>query len=163
AWPTWRTPGSTARPEGSSPMGTADIFINGRVFDGRTFLDGPTDVAVADGRTVEVGRALAGQERFTGAPLPDLSGRTLLPRLVDQERFTGATVHDLSGKTRLPGLFDCHVHVTMSGAGGADRFTKPYSLQYYESVTNLAATLAAGITTVRDASGADLGTRTAVE
>lgn len=121
-------------------MGTADIFINGRVFDGRTFLDGPTDVAVADGRIVEVGRGLA-----------------------DQERFTGATVHDLSGKTLLPGLFDCHVHVTMSGAGGADRFTKPYSLQYYESVTNLAATLAAGITTVRDASGADLGTRTAVE
>jgi imidazolonepropionase-like amidohydrolase len=121
-------------------MSTAELFSNARVFDGTVFLEGPTDVVVDQGKIIEVGRGLT-----------------------DQERYRGAVVHDLAGKTLLPGLFDCHVHLTMSAAGGAERFTKPYSLQYYESVNNLAATLAAGITTVRDASGADLGTKAAVE
>jgi len=119
---------------------TAEIFSNAKLFDGSGFVERPVDVVVDDGRFVEIA-----------------------PDLVDQERHTGAIVHDLAGKTLLPGLFDCHVHVMMTMAGGVERYTKPYSMQYYESVNNLAATLAAGITTVRDASGADLGTRTAVE
>ncbi|GAB3919636.1 hydrolase [Microlunatus endophyticus] len=118
----------------------AEIFSNARVFDGETFIDKPVDVVVDDRRFVEIGPGLAGQERY-GA----------------------AVVHDLAGKTLLPGLFDCHVHVMMSMAGGVERYTKPYSMQYYESVNNLTATLQAGITTVREASGADLGTKTAVE
>jgi len=118
----------------------AEIFSNARVFDGESFIDKPVDVVVDDRRFVEIGPGLAGQERY-GA----------------------AAVHDLAGKTLLPGLFDCHVHVMMSMAGGVERYTKPYSMQYYESVNNLTATLQAGITTVREASGADLGTKTAVE
>lgn len=119
---------------------TADIFSNARVFDGSAFADRPVDVVVDEGKFVEIG-----------------------PGLADQERYRGAVLHDLAGRTVLPGLFDCHVHVMMSMAGGVERYTKPYSMQYYESVNNLAATLAAGITTVREASGADLGTKTAVE
>ncbi|MBO0812441.1 MAG: amidohydrolase family protein, partial [Microlunatus sp.] len=119
---------------------TAEIFSNAKVFDGTAFVDHPVDVVVDDGTFVEIGPGLAGQERYNGA-----------------------IVHDLAGKTLLPGLFDCHVHVLMSMTGGVERYTKPYSMQYYESVNNLAATLAAGITTVREASGADLGTKTAVD
>ncbi|HEY9290990.1 MAG TPA: amidohydrolase family protein [Microlunatus sp.] len=121
-------------------MATAAIFTGAKVFDGEQFVNGPVDVVVLGDRFAEIGPGLAGQERFAGA-----------------------TVHDLTGKTLLPGLFDCHVHVMISTAGATDQFTKPYSLPYYESVNNLTATLAAGITTVRDASGADLGTRTALE
>jgi imidazolonepropionase-like amidohydrolase len=40
---------------------------------------------------------------------------------------------------------------------------KPFSLEFYETARNLKATLAGGITTVRDAGGADLGTKTALE
>jgi imidazolonepropionase-like amidohydrolase len=39
----------------------------------------------------------------------------------------------------------------------------PFSLQFFEAARNLEATLAAGITSVRDAGGADLGVKTAVE
>ena len=34
---------------------------------------------------------------------------------------------------------------------------KPFSYRFYETIQNLAATLAAGITSVRDAAGADAG------
>lgn len=119
---------------------TAEIFSNARVFDGSAFVDRPVDVVIDNGKFVEIA--------------PDLAG---------QDRYHSAIVHDLAGKTVLPGLFDCHVHVMMSMAGSVERYTKPYSMQYYESVNNLAATLAAGITTIREASGADLGTKTAVE
>lgn len=115
-----------------------ELFTGARVFDGDGFGDGAVDVAVSDGSFVEVGPGLAA-------------------------RYRDAVVHDCTGKTLLPGLFDCHVHVLMAQAGSYLRYTDPYSLQYYESVNHLAATLAAGITTVRDAGGADLGVRTAVE
>lgn len=72
---------------------------------------------------------------------------------------------DLGGRTILPGFFDCHTHLTMrSGEGDAiDRITAPPSLRVLRSVPNLRDTLDAGVTTVRDLSGADLGTKLAVE
>jgi len=39
----------------------------------------------------------------------------------------------------------------------------PFSLTFYKAMDNLRATLACGITTIRDAGGADLGMKTAVE
>jgi imidazolonepropionase-like amidohydrolase len=41
--------------------------------------------------------------------------------------------------------------------------TTPFSLRFYESVDHLKATIDTGITSVRDAGGADLGVKTAVE
>jgi imidazolonepropionase-like amidohydrolase len=72
---------------------------------------------------------------------------------------------DLGGRTMLPGFFDCHTHLTMRpGEGDAiDRLTAPHSLRVLRSVPNLRDTLDAGVTTVRDLSGADLGTKLAVE
>lgn len=71
----------------------------------------------------------------------------------------------LGGRTILPGFFDCHTHLTMRpGEGDAiDRLTAPHSLRVLRSVPNLRDTLLAGVTTVRDLSGADLGTKLAVE
>src|SRR5207248_2196622 len=40
---------------------------------------------------------------------------------------------------------------------------KPFSLRFYEALHHLQATQRVGITTVRDAGGADLGLRTAIE
>jgi imidazolonepropionase-like amidohydrolase len=71
----------------------------------------------------------------------------------------------LDGRTVLPGFFDCHTHLTMRPGDGTalDRMTAPQSLRVLQAVPNLADTLRAGVTTVRDLSGADLGMKLAVE
>lgn len=70
---------------------------------------------------------------------------------------------DAKGGTILPGLIDTHVHVVFDGINLIEQIQKPYSLTYYEAADALKRTLQAGITSVRDAGGADLGIKTAVE
>jgi imidazolonepropionase-like amidohydrolase len=103
------------------------------VFDGTGADPALADVAVVNGRIVDVGTGLDGD-----------------------------TAVDCGGSTLLPGLFDCHVHVTSSGVDTMRRLSRPFSYQFFETVKNLGATLAVGITTVRDAAGADLGIQQAV-
>jgi imidazolonepropionase-like amidohydrolase len=111
------------------------VFAGGTVFDGTGAPAEPADVLIEDGRIAEVGTGLDGDE-----------------------------VVDASGCTVLPGLFDCHTHVTMSGDLDLNRrLNRPFSIKYFEAAANLAATLRIGITSVRDAGGADLGVQTAVE
>ena len=110
------------------------VFKGGRVFDGSATL-AASDVVVEDGRIVDVGPGLDGDEAI-----------------------------ELDGRALLPGMFDCHTHVTVS----PDRLDTnreletPFSYWFYVAIENLRATLACGITTVRDAGFADLGVKTAV-
>jgi imidazolonepropionase-like amidohydrolase len=114
------------------------VFAGGRVFDPAAAdgaaAFGAADLAVAGGRIVDVGSGLDGDERV-----------------------------DVSGHTLLPGLFDCHVHATMSHLDAGRHLYEPASLRYFEAAANLRATQRLGITTVRDASGADAGVRAALE
>ncbi len=112
---------------------TRRVFTGGQVLDGTGAPAAPADVAVQDGRVVEVGTGLDGDE-----------------------------VVDCRGATVLPGLFDCHVHVLMSGVDTLRQLQTPYSQVYFEAARNLRRTLALGITSVRDAAGADLGVAEAV-
>lgn len=112
---------------------TRRVFTGGLVLDGTGAPAAPADVAVQDGRVVEVGSGLDGDEAV-----------------------------DCTGTTVLPGLFDCHVHVLMSGVDTLRQLQTPYSQVYFEAVRNLRRTLALGITSVRDAAGADLGVAEAV-
>src|SRR3954454_22961907 len=112
---------------------TRRVFSGGQVLDGTGSPAAPADVAVQDGRIVEVGSGLDGDE-----------------------------VVDCTGATVLPGLFDCHVHVMMSGVDTLRQLQTPFSYGFYEAVHNLRRTLAQGITSVRDAGGADLGVAEAV-
>ncbi|NOJ59971.1 amidohydrolase family protein [Arthrobacter sp. 260] len=121
-------------------MTQATVLKNGHVFDGERFLSGPTDVVFRDGEIDAVGR---------DAGLA--------------EEYAEATVVDCAGRTVLPGIIDLHVHVMTSTPGSIQSMVEPYSLQFYESVKNLEATLRAGVTTARDAGGADLGAKTAIE
>ncbi len=108
------------------------LFTGGLVFDGSGADPQPADVLVTDGRITDVG---------TG--------------------FDADEVVDCQGATLLPGLFDCHVHIMVTQVGVLDRVQKPFSYQFYEAARNMARTLALGITTVRDAAGADLGVKQA--
>ena len=74
-----------------------------------------------------------------------------------------AAVVDAEGLTVLPGLIDAHVHMTMQNDGMMKHATTPFSLNFYLAVRYLRRTLDAGITTVRDAGGADLGLKRALE
>ncbi|WP_406056920.1 amidohydrolase family protein [Kribbella sp. NBC_00889] len=91
------------------------------------------DVVLADDRIVDVGSGLDGDEEV-----------------------------DCSGGLLLPGLIDCHTHVCLtqmlSDADGLPRSTRPLS-----AVPVLRTLLSLGITTIRDAWGADAGVRLAVE
>jgi imidazolonepropionase-like amidohydrolase len=113
---------------------TRTVFSGGQVFDGSGGAPAAADVVVEGGRVVEVGTGLDGDERV-----------------------------DCAGRTVLPGLIDSHVHIMASDLSLSKRFLTPFSYPFYEAARNLRRTLALGITTVRDAGGADLGVRQAVE
>jgi imidazolonepropionase-like amidohydrolase len=107
------------------------VLGGGVVFDGRS-EPSPADVCIQDGRIVDVGARLDGDERL-----------------------------DVGGHVLLPGLFDCHTHVMLSTVDHWRILQQPFSYQFYEAARNLAATLDVGITTARDAGGADMGVKRA--
>lgn len=110
------------------------VFRGGELFDGTGVPIAAAEVVVEDGRFVEVGSDLDGDVEV-----------------------------DCSGKTLLPGLFDTHIHVTLSHINLWKHLQTPFSYRFYEAMENLSATVATGITTVRDAGGADLGMKEAVQ
>jgi len=112
---------------------TRTLFRGGAVFDGTGTAPAAADVVVEDGRIVAVGPGLDGDEAI-----------------------------DVTGRALLPGMFDCHTHVLISHVDLWRHLNTPFSYTFYEAVGNLAATLRIGITTVRDAGGADLGMKQAV-
>jgi imidazolonepropionase-like amidohydrolase len=128
------------------PMADVRIFKGAQLFDGEEFR-GRHDVLVHDGVVQKVRAADAG-----GAPLA--AEASAAGSVVD--------VVDATGKTLTPGLIDCHVHVTTDGAGSLDGFVDPFSLQFFRAARNLGRTLRAGVTTVRDAGGADAGVKAAL-
>ena len=111
------------------------VFSGGRVFDGTGAAPADGDVVIEDGRILEVGPALDGDESV-----------------------------DCAGMTLLPGLFDCHVHLAMryEDFDEARVMNEPFSLSFFRMAENCRITLALGITSVRDAAGADAGLRAAV-
>jgi imidazolonepropionase-like amidohydrolase len=109
------------------------LFRGGLLFDGTGSAPAPADVVLEGDRFVEIGSGLDGDE-----------------------------VVDCTGASLLPGLFDCHVHVMISGVNPMRQAQTPFSYQFYEAVGNLRATLATGVTSIRDAGGADLGVKQAV-
>lgn len=112
------------------------VFTGGRVFDGTGAPLAEADVVIEDGRILEVGPGLDGDEAV-----------------------------DCSGKAILPGLFDAHVHLAFSYEDFDEvrLMHEPFSLRFYRLAENLRRTISLGITTVRDASGADAGMKAAVE
>lgn len=115
---------------------TRTLFHGGALFDGTGADPEAADVVVEGDRIVVVGAPGTGD---------------------------GDVAIDLTGRTLLPGFFDCHVHVMFSGIDILRDLQTPFSYRFYLAARNLGATIRAGITSVRDASGADAGVRLAVE
>lgn len=70
---------------------------------------------------------------------------------------------DAGGGTILPGFIDTHVHVMLEGVNIARDLATPFSQRFFNSVKFMRRTVEAGITSVRDAGGADAGVKAAVE
>src|SRR5919202_5318980 len=92
---------------------TRRLFTGGQVLDGTGSPAAHADVVVEDGRVVEVGVGLDGDEAV-----------------------------DCTGATLLPGLFDCHVHVMMSGVDVLRLLQTPFIYGFYEAAHHLRRTLA---------------------
>ncbi|TFH54443.1 metal-dependent hydrolase family protein [Glutamicibacter arilaitensis] len=105
-----------------------------KVFDGETFLPSGTEVLIDGGQIREVGPGLVADD-----------------------------IVELPNCTLTPGLIDCHVHLTIDGINPLAQLTEPFSLQFYTAADTLRRTLDLGITTVRDAAGADAGIKRAIE
>ncbi|MFC9840596.1 amidohydrolase family protein [Rhodococcus sp. NPDC127530] len=114
--------------------GPGRIVLHGcQVIDGTGAAPAAADVVIEDGIIVDVGRGLDGDEGV-----------------------------DVSGLTVMPGFIDCHVHTVFSGVDQQRMLQEPFSYQFYAAARNMALTLDTGVTTVRDAGGADLGMKQAV-
>ncbi|WP_020392070.1 metal-dependent hydrolase family protein [Kribbella catacumbae] len=110
------------------------VLRGGRVFDGTGAPPYVADIAIEGDRIVEIGPGLAGDE-----------------------------VVAIDGALVAPGLIDCHVHTVFDGMDLARVQARPFSMEFFEASVNLGRLLDSGVTTVRDAGGADLGVKTAVE
>src|SRR4051812_26410780 len=87
---------------------TRTLFTGGLVYDGTTGRPAEGDVTVEDGRIVEVGSGLDGDE-----------------------------VVDCSGAFVSPGFYDCHVHVVMDTPNFIEMIEDPFSLQFFKAARNL--------------------------
>jgi imidazolonepropionase-like amidohydrolase len=104
-----------------------------------------------------------------GAPIPDgavlIDGERIVEAGARNEIAVppGTTTIDVTGKTIMPGLIDAHDHMSHTGFDRAARLGSPLSLTMMKVADNLRFTLEVGITTVRDAGGLDAGFKLAVE
>jgi len=114
-------------------MMTRRLFHGGTVLDGTGAEPAIADIAVENGRIVDVGTGLDGDEAV-----------------------------DCGGQLVTPGLFDCHVHFMVDGDFSPNLHANtPFSLNFYLAAERMQRTLASGITSVREAGGTDLGVKEA--
>ena len=118
------------------------------VLDRITLIDGTGATPVTDAAILIDGERIvaAGPRAAVIASLPP-----------DVERLDGG------GRVVLPGLIDCHDHLAHTERDLMALAASPLSLRILQVAENLKTTLAAGITTMRDAGGLDVGFKQAVE
>ncbi len=108
------------------------VLANGNVWDdtARTFRPG-VSILVTDGLISAIGPGV--------------------------DAAAGAETIDAAGLYILPGLIDCHVHLTSDGGPTAlnDSISQPPGITAWQTAKNATATLAAGVTTVRDLGAAN--------
>ena len=88
---------------------------------------------------------------------------------IEAGRFTGfragsaaAEVLDATEMWVIPGVYDCHAHISWNDFHAADRARRSLHERTRQSIEALVATLHSGVTSMRDAGGADAELRDAV-
>ncbi|WP_436858680.1 amidohydrolase family protein [Mammaliicoccus sciuri] len=76
--------------------------------------------------------------------------------------LNGDNIIEGNGQYLLPGMIDSHVHVMLEMEPLERRLATPFSYNFYKAIDHLKRTVDTGVTTVRDALGADLGLKEAV-
>ena len=100
---------------------------------------------ISNGTVVIVGDRIAAAGPATDVPIP-----------------ADANTIDASGHTVLPGLIDCHVHSTYRARDVKQHLLNTPSYNILRSTQIIEETLACGITSAREMSGADAGFREAI-
>jgi imidazolonepropionase-like amidohydrolase len=112
---------------------TRTVISGGQVFDSLSGTASIADIVVDGNRIVAVGVGLDGDESI-----------------------------DATGHAVYPGFIDSHVHFMADGDLDPMRSVHtPFSMNFYLAAERMARTLAAGVTTVREAGGSDLGVKQA--
>ena len=112
---------------------TRTVISGGQVFDSLSGTASIADIAIDGNRIVAVGTGLDGDESI-----------------------------DAAGHAVYPGFIDSHVHFMADGDLDPMRSVHtPFSMNFYLAAERMARTLAAGVTTVREAGGSDLGVKQA--
>ncbi|WP_131766870.1 metal-dependent hydrolase family protein [Candidatus Protofrankia californiensis] len=116
-----------------TPLSNGFVLRGVHALDEHGYFGGPVDVAVRSRRITDV--------------------RPHLP--------LDATAVDVDahGLWLMPGVIDCHSHVTLCTYDPLELMTTPLSERFFQTASMLHRTLAAGVTYVRDAGGADAGVR----
>lgn len=113
------------------------LIRNARIVDGSSPEPAdPVDIAIEDGRFVEVG--------------PNVS-------------FSASETINCKGGIVMPGLIDCHVHVMATTANMGANAELPNSYVAHKTAHIMQDMLMRGFTTVRDLGGADKGLQMAVD
>ena len=112
------------------------MFSNGTIIDGL-------------GNVIEKGWALIDGEKIAAVGSDDASLKKYLESNSVEESV------DLSGKTLLPGLIDCHVHITHDGSPNPLRSVADEAdpITTLKTAKHARDTLESGITTIRDLGG----------
>jgi imidazolonepropionase-like amidohydrolase len=110
------------------------VFRGGEIWDGTGAAARVADLAIEDGEIVAIG--------------PDLEGEEVV---------------EVGGCCLVPGLIDAHVHVFLPTLDAMRLANMPFTYRTLTAARTLGLLLDTGITTVRDAAGADLGIKQAVE
>ncbi|WP_250291228.1 amidohydrolase family protein, partial [Frankia sp. CiP1_Cm_nod1] len=118
---------------GGTALSGGFVLRGVHALDEHGYFDGPVDVAVRNRHITDV--------------------RPHLPLDAD------AVDVDAHGLWLMPGIIDCHSRVTLCTYDPLEMMTTPLSERFFQTAAMLRRTLAAGVTYVRDAGGADAGVR----
>ena len=112
-----------------------------------TLIDGTGKTPLADAAVLVKENRIDSVGHANGIKLPDAQFNEI----------------DAGGGFILPGFIDTHVHVMLQGVNIARDIVTPFSMRFFNAVNYMKNTIEAGITSVRDAGGADAGVKQAVE
>ena len=127
------------------PDNPALLIAGALVMDGSGGFAARTVTVTADGLFGEVSPAARN-------PPPAATAAPAAPAVLDGR-----------GLWMIPGVYDCHCHVTWNDFHHDQRGRKSEQQRAAETAAALLATLRGGVTSLRDAGGADAGVRAAVD